>query len=91
MEIAHYRPLHVDHNYVNTAYSSQRKTCNKCLISVDRAFGREAMVELVSQSRAKVAALEVVAEAAVSKELREVRSYSQQQSQGHSCGRGMSM
>jgi hypothetical protein len=52
---------------------------------------KEAMVELVSQSRAKVAALEVVAEVSVSKELREARSYSQQQSQGHSCGRGMSM
>ena len=47
--------------------------------------------KLVSQSRAKVAALEVVAEVSVSKELREARSYSQQQSQGHRCGRGMSM
>jgi conjugative relaxase-like TrwC/TraI family protein len=112
VEFALSEPLHIDHNYVNTVYSSQGKTCNKCLISVDRTFGREAMyvamsrarfdvkiftpskeamVELVSQSRAKVAALEVVAEASVSKELREVRSYSQQQSQGHSCGRGMSM
>jgi ATP-dependent exoDNAse (exonuclease V) alpha subunit len=112
VEFALSEPLHIDHNYVNTVYSSQGKICNKCLISVDRTFGREAMyvamsrarfdvkiftpskeamVELVSQSRAKVAALEVVAEASVSKELREVRSYSQQQSQGHSCGRGMSM
>ena len=46
--------LHLDHNYVNTVYSSQGKTCDNVIISVDKTFGKEAMY--VALSRAKFGA-----------------------------------
>ncbi|MEY3903524.1 MAG: Multifunctional conjugation protein TraI [Pseudomonadota bacterium] len=76
-------PLHLDLNYVHTVYSSQGKTCDKVLISVDKTFGHEAMyvalsraryeakiitpdkdemLATISQSRAKLSALDVTSE-----------------------------
>ena len=85
-------PMHIDHNYVHTVFSSQGKTCDRVLISVDQTFGQEAMyvalsrarfevkiitpnkeemLTTISQSRAKLSALEVVPEQAITKELGE--------------------
>jgi ATP-dependent exoDNAse (exonuclease V) alpha subunit len=91
--------LHIDHNYVHTVFSSQGKTCDRVVISVDRTFGQEAMyvalsrarfeakivtpdreemLTTISQSRAKLSALEVVSESTLSHELNETRQHSQE-------------
>ena len=44
----------LDHNYVNTVYSSQGKTCDRVLIAADRTFGKEAMYVAVTRAREKV-------------------------------------
>jgi ATP-dependent exoDNAse (exonuclease V) alpha subunit len=46
--------LHLDHNYVNTVFSSQGKTCNNVIISTDRTFGKEAFYVAVSRARNSV-------------------------------------
>lgn len=42
---------HIDHNYVNTVFSSQGKTCDHVIVCTDKSFGKEALY--VSVSRAK--------------------------------------
>lgn len=44
-------PLHLDHNYVNTVYSSQGKTCDRVIIAGNKSFGKEMLY--VALSRAK--------------------------------------
>lgn len=44
-------PVHFDHNYVNTVYSSQGKTCDRVFISGNQSFNKEALY--VALSRAK--------------------------------------
>lgn len=43
--------VHIDHNYVNTVFSSQGKTCDHVIVCTDKSFGKEALY--VSVSRAK--------------------------------------
>lgn len=42
---------HIDHNYVNTVFSSQGKTCDRVIISADSTFGKEALYVAVSRAR----------------------------------------
>jgi conjugative relaxase-like TrwC/TraI family protein len=42
---------HLDHNYVNTVFSSQGKTCHKVIISADNTFGKEALYVAVSRAK----------------------------------------
>lgn len=51
------KPVHLDHNYVNTVYSSQGKTCDRVFISGNKSFGREMLY--VALSRAKFDAVVV--------------------------------
>jgi ATP-dependent exoDNAse (exonuclease V) alpha subunit len=43
--------VHVDHNYVNTVYSSQGKTCDNVIVCTDETFGKEAMYVAVSRAK----------------------------------------
>lgn len=45
---------HLDHNYVNTVFSSQGKTCQKVLVSTDKSFGREAIYVAISRAKCDV-------------------------------------
>ena len=45
---------HLDHNYVNTVYSSQGKTCENVIVSTDNTFGKEAMYVAVSRAKSNV-------------------------------------
>jgi conjugative relaxase-like TrwC/TraI family protein len=45
------RPVHLDHNYVTTTYSSQGKTKDRVVIATDRTFGKEAMYVALSRAR----------------------------------------
>lgn len=42
---------HLDHNYVNTVFSSQGKTCHQVIISADNTFGKEALYVAVSRAK----------------------------------------
>ena len=53
-------PLHFDHNYVSTIYSSQGKTCDRVILSGDKSFGKEMIY--VGLSRAKFDAVIVTPE-----------------------------
>lgn len=48
------RPF-LDHNYVNTVYAAQGKTCDQVLIAADKTFGKEATYVAVTRARERVA------------------------------------
>lgn len=55
LEFSSQKPLHLDHNYVNTVYSSQGKTSDRVIISGNKMFGKEMLY--VALSRAKFGAV----------------------------------
>lgn len=48
-------PVHLEHDYVNTVYSSQGKTCDRVIISGSKSFGKEMLY--VALSRAEFSAV----------------------------------
>lgn len=51
LDFSNKNPIHLDHDYVNTVYSSQGKTCDKVIISGNKSFGKEMLYVAVSRAR----------------------------------------
>lgn len=106
LEISSSDLLHLEHNYVNTVFSSQGKTCDQSIISVDQTFGKEAMyvaisrarnsmkivtpdkdemLKIVTQSKAKLSALDLLPEEKLAVDLRHsLRMNAEESAQQHS-------
>lgn len=54
VELGRKERAYFDHDYVNTTYASQGKTCERVVISADKTFGKEAMYVAVTRAKTSV-------------------------------------